>query len=102
MAEVVGGIVGKIRSAFVDGLDLALAILGAALSAKVVELFKKYLPGSCGLGDETLAAAIGFALFYFGDRIHKRVVPFGVGLFIAGAGAWAKSYVEGLFSKITG
>ena len=95
MAEVLGGIVSKARAAITDGIDLLLVIVGAGSSATLVDIVKSWFPEqTSGISDETLAAVISFLIFYFGDRIHRRLVPFGLGAFIASTGAWASAYVS--------
>lgn len=101
MAEILGGIVAKARAAMTDGIDLLLAVIGAGASASVVEVVRSWFPEQTeGLTDETLAAAIGFALFYFGDRIHPRLVPFGFGVFLSSVGAWSSEWVAGIISML--
>ena len=99
MAEVLGGLVSKARDAIRDEFDLLLAILGAGAPAAVVEAVRSWFPEQTeGIGDETLAAIIGFVIWYFGGRIHPRLVPFGFGMFLASVGAWS----EGLVSQLLG
>jgi len=101
MAEVLGGIISKIRAAVTDSIDLILLIAGAGSSGAIVEVVKSWLPEqTAGMEDETIAAVVGFLLFYFGDRIHRRLVPFGLGVFLSGVGAWSSSYVEGIISML--
>ena len=97
MAEVLRGVVDKAKAALTDGTDLILCIVGAGAPAAVIEVVRGWFPEQTeGIEDETLAAGVGFALFYFGDRIHKRVVPFGLGMFLAAVGAWSSEWVAGL------
>ena len=97
MAEVFRGIVAKARMALTDGIDFLLVLAGAGTSATVVEIVKSWFPEQTkDIADETLATAIGFVLFYFGDRIHPRLASFGLGVFIASAGAWVGQYVKGI------
>ena len=95
MAEVLRGIVEKARGAMTDGIDLILAVVGAGSSAAMLEVVRSWFPEQLeGVADETLMAGVGFALFYFGDRIHPRLVPFGFGMFLASVGAWSSEFVE--------
>ena len=96
MAEVLGGIVSKVRGSITDSIDFLLMIIGAGASGAVVEVVRSWIPTETlgNITDETLAAIVGFLLFYFGDRIHRRLVPFGLGVFLAAAGAWAGDYVN--------
>ena len=101
MAEILTGIVEKAREAITDGTDLILAIVGAGSSMAVLEVVRSWAPEQLeGIADETLAAGIGFALFYFGGRIHKRVVPFGFGMFLASVGAWSSEFVGGIIGML--
>ena len=98
MAEVLGGIVAKARSALTDGIDFVLAIIGSGASASVVEVVKSWFPEQTeGISDETLAAVVSFLIFYFGDRIHRRLTPFGLGMFLASVGAWSAEYTASIF-----
>ena len=95
--EILAGIVAKAKAAIVDGVDLLLVVAGAGASAAILEVVKSWFPEqTADIADETLAAAVGFALFYFGDRIHPKLVPFGLGVFIAAVGAWSSEWVAGI------
>ena len=97
MAEVLKGVVDKAREAMKDGTDLVLAIIGAGSATAVLEVVRSWFPEQTeAIADETLAAGIGFALFYWGDRIHPRLVPFGFGVFLAAIGAWSSEWVAGI------
>lgn len=96
MSEILGGIIEKAKGAMTDTTDLLLMVVGAGSSAAALEVVKSWFPEQLeGVADETLAAGIGFALFYFGDRIHEKLVPFGFGMFLASIGAWSAEFVEG-------
>lgn len=87
----------KARAALTTSVDLLLVIAGAGASSALVELIRSWLPEQTeGMADETLAAAMGFLLFYFGDRISPRLVPFGLGAFLAGVGAWSSEWISGI------
>jgi len=91
------GIIAKAKAALADGVDLMLAVAGAGAVSSLLEVVRSWFPEQTkDIADETLAAAIGFALFYFGDRLHRRLAPFGLGVFIAGVGAWASAWVSGI------
>ena len=97
MAEILGGIVTKARDSIKDGVDLLLVIVGAGASSAVVEVIRSWLPEQTeGMADEALVTAVGFLLFYYGDRIHPKLVPFGFGILIAGVGAWSSEWVAGI------
>ena len=98
MAEVLGGIVAKARAAISDGLDFLLVIVGVGATASIIEAVRSWFPEQTeGIGDETLGAIIGFLLFYFGDRIHRRLTPFGLGVFLESLGAWSEGMVREIF-----
>lgn len=97
MSEILSGIVEKARSSITDGTDLLAAVAGAGASGALVEVIRSWLPEqTTGMADETLAAVAGFLLFYYGDRVHRLLVPFGFGAFLAGVGAWSSEWVSGI------
>jgi len=101
MAEFLGGIVARARMAITDWIDFLLVLAGAGTSATVVEIVRSWFPEQTkDIKDETLATAIGFLLFYFGGRIHSRLTAFGLGVFIASAGAWVGEYVKGFLEML--
>jgi len=96
MAAMLTGIVEKARGAITSGTDLILAVVGAGASAALVTVIKSWLPEqTAGMEDDTIAAIAGFLLFYYGDRIHPMLVPFGLGAFLSGVGAWSAEWTEG-------
>ena len=97
MSEILSGVVEKARGAITDGTELIAAVAGAGASAALVEVVRSWLPGQTeGMEDETVAAIAGFLCFYYGDRLHRLLVPFGFGAFLAGVGAWSSEWVEGI------
>lgn len=97
MSEILSGLVERARSAIGDTIDLLLVVAGAGASSAVLEVVKSWFPEQTAtIADETLAAAIGFALFYWGDRIHPRVAPFGLGIFVSAVGAWSSAWIANL------
>lgn len=99
MAEILGGITAKARGALTDGMDLVLAIMGSGAVATLVEIVKSWFPEqTSGMTDETIAALVSFVIFYWGDRIHKRLVPFGLGAFLSAVGAWSSEWIAGLLA----
>ena len=99
MSEILGGIVDKARAAITDGIDFLLVIVGVGATASIIEAVRSWFPEQTeGIGDETIGAIIGFLLFYFGDRIHRRLVPLGLGVFLESIGAWSEEYVSQLFA----
>lgn len=97
MAEILSGIVEKARGAISSGTDLVICIIGAGSTAALVEVVKSWLPEqTAGMADEVIAAIAGFLLFYFGDRLHPLLTPFGLGAFLAGVGAWSAAFTSGM------
>ena len=97
MSEILGGLVEKASGAIKDGTDLIAAVVGAGASGALVEVIRSWLPAQTeGMGDEAVAAIAGFLLFYYGDRLHPILVPFGFGAFLSGVGAWSAEWVEGI------
>ena len=97
MSEILGGIVEKAQGAITDGTELIVAVAGAGSSGALIEVVRSWLPSQTeGMADETVAAAAGFLLFYYGDRVHRLLVPFGFGAFLSGVGAWSAEFVEGI------
>ena len=97
MSEILSGLVTKARESITTTTDLLLVVAGAGSSAALLEVVKSWLPEqTAGMADETLASAIGFALFYWGDRLHSALVPFGFGVLIASVGAWSSEWVAGI------
>jgi len=101
LAEILGGIVDKARASITSGVDLLLVVAGAGASSAIAEVVKSWLPEQTAtIADETLVIAVGFLLFYFGDRIHPKLVPFGFGMFISGVGAWSSAWIAGLITML--
>jgi len=97
MSEILSGVVEKARGAVTSGTDLLLCIAGAGSSAALVEVVRSWLPEqTTGQTDEAIAAIAGFLMFYYGDRVHPMLVPFGLGAFLSGVGAWSSEWVAGL------
>ena len=101
MAEVLKGVVDKVKAGITDEVDLILVIVGVGGSAAIAEVVKTWFPEqTADMGDETIVAIVGFLLFYFGDRLHARVVPLGIGVFLAGVGAMSEELVAGAFEML--
>lgn len=97
MSEILAGVVDKARASIVDETSLIAAVAGAGGVAAVVEVVRSWFPSQTeGVADETVAAIGGFILFYYGERIHPLLVPFGFGAFLSGIGAWSSEFVEGI------
>lgn len=97
MSEILAGVVDKARASIVDETSLIAAVAGAGGVAAIVEVVRSWFPSQTeGVADETVAAIGGFILFYYGERIHPLLVPFGFGAFLSGVGAWSSEFVEGI------
>ena len=97
MSQLLAGVVTKARAAIVDTVDLLLVIAGAGASAALAEVVRGWLPEQTeGMEDETIVAIAGFVLFYWGDKIHAKLIPFGFGVLISGIGAWSSEWVAGI------
>jgi len=97
MSEILAGVVEKARASITDETDLIAAVAGAGGVGAIVEVLRSWFPSQTeGVADETVAAIGGFLLFYYGDRVHRLLVPFGFGAFLSGVGAWSSEFVEGI------
>ena len=95
------GIVEKARATIEDGTDLALVVAGSGGAGALSEVVKSWLPEQTkDLGDETIAAIAGGLIWYFGDRLHDRLVPFGFGVLLEGIGAWSSEWVAGIIDML--
>jgi len=100
-ADILTGIVEKAKGAIVTQTDLIAAIAGAGSVAALVQVIRSWAPGQTeGMEDETVAAIGGFLLFYYGDRFHPLLVPFGFGAFLSGVGAWSSEFTEGIILMV--
>lgn len=96
------GITSKARTTITDGIDLLLVFVGSGTADTVLEIIKSWVPEQAkGLTDEQLMAVVGFILWYWGDKIHRRVVPFGFGILVQGAGKIVGPMVAGFLSGFT-
>lgn len=101
MSEILGGIVAKAREAVKDGTGFALTVVGAGISASLAEIVRSWLPEQTkGVSDETVASVASFLLFYYGDKIHPRLVPIGFGAFMDSIGAWSSAYTKGIIDML--
>jgi hypothetical protein len=99
MSEILGGIVDKAK--LKDSIDFILAVVGAGSAGALVDTIRSWLPEQTkGMTDETLAAVASFLIFYFGDRIHKRLTPFGFGMLLDSVGAWVGGYTKSFWDML--
>ena len=97
MSEILAGVVERARNSITDETDLIAAVAGAGSVAAIVEVLRSWLPTQTeGMADETVAAVGGFLLFYYGDKVHPLLVPFGFGAFLSGVGAWSSEFTAGI------
>lgn len=93
MSEITREIVEKAKLAIQTDSDLVAAIAGAGSITALVEVVRSWAPTQTeGMEDETVAAIAGFALFYYGERIHRLASPFGFGAFLSGVGVWSSEF----------
>ena len=87
-----------------DTTDFFMVLVGSGSASTVLDLVKKYLPveGLAAVGDDILATIVGYIIWKYGDRIHPMLKPFGLGVFIAGAGSVVGGFVEQAVAGLTG
>lgn len=102
MYMVLGDLTTKFNQAVLDEIDFFLVLIGSGSSQKILELVKQYLPveGFADLGDDALMAIIGYLAWNYGDRLHPRLVPLGLGMFIAGAGSFIGEFVNNVIDQL--
>lgn len=99
---VLEDVTAKARATVTDTIDLILVLAGSGSADAVLNIVKSWLPEqTAGLTDEQLMAIVGFVLWYWGDKIHRRVVPFGFGVFVQGGGQIVGPMVSGLLQSFT-
>ena len=95
--DILAGVVAKATGAITTQTDLIAAIVGAGSLSAIVEVIRSWAPGQTeGMADETVAAIGGFLLFYYGERFHPLLVPFGFGAFLSGVGVWSSEFTAGI------
>jgi len=100
MSEVLGGLVSKARATITDSLDLLLVFVGVGATDSLLAVVRSWFPEqTAGMTDEQLTAVIGFLIWYFGDRIHSRLVPFGFGVLASGVGEMLSGYISGIIES---
>ncbi|GAI02762.1 unnamed protein product, partial [marine sediment metagenome] len=72
-----------------------------ALGAAIAEVVRTWFPEQTeGRSDETLAAAAGAALLYYGDRLHEKLPKVGLGFFLSALGALSAEYTSSIFEML--
>ena len=95
------GIVERAKATINDGTDLALVVAGSGGAGALAGVVKSWLPEQTkDMGDETIAAIAGGLIWYFGDRLHERLVPFGFGVLLEGIGSWSEEWVSGIIDML--
>jgi|YelNatPaOPRAMG01_1025707.scaffolds.fasta_scaffold06577_20 hypothetical protein len=85
-----------------DSIDLLLVLAGSGSAATVLEIVKSWMPSIGGtLTDEQLMTALGFVLWWWGDKIHRRIVPFGFGILVQGGGQIIGPMISGILGSFT-
>lgn len=98
---VLEGIVDKAKATINDGTDLALVIAGSGGAAALGAVVKSWLPEQTkDMTDETLATIAGGLIWYFGERVHERLVPFGFGVLLEGVGGMTEEWVSGIIEML--
>ena len=99
--DVLGGLVVKAQATIGDGTDLALVVGGAAGAAAVLEVVRSWFPDqTADISDEVLAVIAGGLMWYYGERLHERLVPVGFGVAVTGAGGWSEEWVSGIIQML--
>ena len=95
------GLVKKAQATIGDGTDLALVVGGAAGASAVLEVVRSWFPDqTADISDEVLAVLAGLGMWYYGERLHERLVPLGFGVAITGAGGWSEEWVSGIIQML--
>lgn len=94
-------IIDKARATIKDGPDLALVVAGSAGAGAVSAVVKSWLPEQTKeLTDEKIAAIAGALAWYFGDKVHDRLVPFAFGVMLEGVGGLTEEWVSGIIKML--
>ena len=95
------GLIKKSQATIGDGTDLALVVGGAAGAAAVLEVVRSWFPDqTADITDEVLAIIAGGLIWYYGERLHERLVPVGFGVVVTGAGGWSEEWVSGIIQML--
>jgi len=99
--DILGGIVKRAQATIGDGTDMALVVGGAAGAEAVLEVVRSWFPDqTADITDEVLAIIAGGLLWYYGERLHERLVPVGFGVAVVGAAGWSEEWVSGIISML--
>jgi len=102
MAEpILEGLVVKAQATIGDGTDFALVVGGASGAAAVLEVVRSWFPEqTADISDEVLAVIAGGLMWYYGERLHERLVPVGFGVAVTGAAGWSEEWVSGIITML--
>lgn len=99
--DILAGIVQRAQATIGDGTDMALVVGGAAGAAAVLEVVRSWFPEqTADISDEVLAVIAGGVMWYYGERLHERLVPVGFGVAVTGAGGWSSEWVSGIITML--
>ena len=99
--DFLAGLVEKAQATISDGTDLALVVGGASGAAAVLEVVRSWFPEqTADISDEVLAIIAGGLLWYFGERLHEKLVPVGFGVVVTGAAGWSEEWVSGIITML--
>ncbi|MCJ7759909.1 hypothetical protein MUP59_02045 [Candidatus Bathyarchaeota archaeon] len=102
MQGVLGGLVRKAQAAVSDLTGIIITVIGAGSAGAIATVIKSWFPDqTTGQTDEVIAAVAGAAIFYFGEKIHPRLVSFGFGVFLSAIGAFTTSFTSGIIEMLT-
>ncbi len=95
------GLVERAQATISDGTDLALVVGGASGAAAILTVVRSWFPEQTSdISDEVLAIIAGGVLWYFGERLHEKLVPVGFGVVVTGAAGWSEEWVSGIISML--
>lgn len=99
--DILAGLVTKAQATIGDGTDMALVVGGAAGAAAVLEVVRSWFPDqTADISDEILALIAGAVMWYWGERLHERLVPVGFGVAVTGAAGWSEEWVSGIIGML--
>lgn len=98
---ILEGIVAKAQATIGDGTDMALVVGGAAGASAVLEVVRSWFPEqTADISDEILVLIAGAVIWYWGERLHERLVPVGFGVAVTGAAGWSEEWVSGIIQML--
>ena len=99
--DFLAGLVKKSQATIGDGTDLALVVAGAAGGEAILEVVRSWFPDSTAdISDEVLAIIAGGLIWYYGERLHERLVPVGFGGVVTGAGGVSSEWGSGIIQML--